>query len=489
MSPRRAFHLMFVSALLAQLAWALAVPAFRGIDEFDHAYKAAAVARGELLDVGPSEEGRGRLVPVPRDLVSAASDACESRGYTQRDNCHPVATRAHGLVTVASSATAYNPAYYAVVGTLASRFSGAWSLVVMRAATAVMCALLLGWAAAVTARWARNGWPFVSLAVALTPVLAYSTSIVSPNGLQYAAAVLVWSALLGLAAERPRPRAFLPAFTTGAAVVVATHTTGPMWLALICLTVLLLRPLRGWVPRLRSDPWPWATSALVIGLVTAGCLLWVRLAQTNTLGEPDPAMPGLTARVAAREALLWVFQSIGAFPMRDEPAAAATYVLWLLVFIAGAVLFFARATLRQRLVQLFLALCCVVVPLVLTVIAYPSLGLAWQGRYGLPLAVGMPLLAGWAFSRQDIRLPSRTAVLVLGALGVASAFSVVQVARHEALRAPHPPLADHLPLGLPLGLALAAAIAVVAPLLLLRVMPGRAVEAPVQVPEAQPVAT
>jgi hypothetical protein len=480
---------MFVSLLFAQLAWVLAVPAFRGLDEFDHAYKAAAVARGQLLDAGPTPDGQGRLVSVPRDLVSAAADACDSRPYTHRDNCHPVTTQSDGLVTVDSSAAAYNPVYYAVVGTVATRLSGVWALFAMRAATAVLCALLVSWAAAVTARWARNGWPVVAMAVGLTPVLVYSTSIVSPNGLQYAGAVLVWTSLLGLAEERPDPRVLLPAFTVGASVTVATHTTGSLWLLLICLTVALLRPVRGWALRARTRPWPWVASAALIGLVTAACLVWVRHAHTNALGTPDPTMPGLTVKDLVREVLLWLFQSVGAFPMRDEAASATTYALWILVFAAGAAVFFHRATPRQRWTQVLLAAACLVVPLTLTLIAYPSLGLAWQGRYGLPLAVGMPLLAGWALSRQQVRLPLPVAGVVLGALAVASAFSVVQVARHEMLRAPHPPLAAHLPL----GLAVVACLAAVAPLVLLRLLHASSVPASAtaraEVPAVQPVAT
>jgi hypothetical protein len=486
-SPRRAFSSMFVSVLLVQLAWALAVPAFRGLDEFDHAYKAAAVARGQLHDAGPTRAGDGRLVSVPRDLVAAARDACRSRPYTGHDSCRPVGTQTDGLVTVDSSAAAYNPAYYAVVGTVALKFSGAWALVAMRGATILLCALMLGWAAAVTARWARTGWPFVTMAVGLTPVLLYSTTIVSPNGLQYAGAVLVWSSMLGLVDDQHSARRFLPALTAGAAVTVATHTTGPLWLLLIALTVFLLEPLRGWVGRVRSDPRAWVASAGLIGAATAACAFWVRHARTNALGAPDESMPALTVTDLLREVLLWVLQTVGAFPMRDEAAAPVTYVVWMLVFLGLAGLFFRRASSRQRWVQVLLALACLVVPLALTLIAYSSLGLAWQGRYGLPLSVGMPLLIGWALSQRGVGLPPRVAGTVLAALGVASAFAVVQVARHETALAPHPPLADHLPL----GLVLVGALAVIAPLVMLRLLTARGVAAPGSAParHVEPVAS
>jgi hypothetical protein len=484
-SPTRAFGCALVFVLLSQVAWAFAVPAFRGLDEFDHAYKAAAVARGELLDSGAAPSGRGRLVSVPDDLVAAAGDACESRPYTHRDNCRPVSSTGGGTVTVATSAAAYNPAYYALVGALALPFSGTWTLVVMRAATALISALLLAWAAATTARWAQNRWPYVGLAVACTPVLLYSTSIVSPNGVQYAAAVLVWSALLGLGSEEVESRPLLAALTVGAVSLVVTHTTGTMWLALISLTMLLLTPLRVWRRRVVARPLLWMTTVGVVALAAAASTLWIRHARTNSLGRPDGSLPGLTVSDVLREMVLWVLQSVGAFPMRDEPAAATTYAIWVLVFLAGAAVVLRRATRRQRRVLLALTAACVLVPLALTLVAYPSLGLAWQGRYGLPLSVGMPILAGWVLSRQGARMPRFVGPAVVLLLGVAAACSVVLVAQRESARAPHPPLADLVPLGVPL----AAALALAGPLVLVGLVRAGHGRAGILLPEAQHATT
>jgi hypothetical protein len=462
-TPRQAFRYVFVAVLLTQLAWIIAVPAFRGLDEFDHAYKARAVAGGHLLGSGPVPRPHGDLVVVPRDFVDAATDACESRAYTIRVNCHPVTSVGDGNVTVASTAAKYNPMYYAVVGAVGALFPGTASLLAMRLATALLCALLLGWAAAMTARWASNHWPYLGLAVACTPVLLYSTSIVSPNGVHYAAAVLAWTGLLGLVDERLDQRPGLIAFTTGAVVVLGTHTTGPLWVLLMCLAVLLLAPMRTWRWRMRSRPRAWAAAALVVASAAAASVAWVHYAGANRLGPPDPDLTPLTVHDVFREMQLWVFQSVGAFPMRDEAAAPTTYGLWILVFVAGAVLFFRRASTRQRWVQAGLLVASMLVPLVLTLIAFSSLGLAWQGRYALPLTVGMPLVAGWALSREHVAPRETVTVGVLVLLGIASAFSVVAVTQRESLLAPHPPLTEYIPF----GTALAGTLAVMGPLVLL----------------------
>ena len=89
--------LLLVGLLLSQAAWLLSVPAFRGLDEFDHVYRAASVARGEWMPSGErAGHGRGELVTVPRDILVAAGPECRALDYTGHDNCAPAADAGHG---------------------------------------------------------------------------------------------------------------------------------------------------------------------------------------------------------------------------------------------------------------------------------------------------------------------------------------------------------------------------------------------------------
>ena len=105
------------AVLLMQTAWALVVPPFRGIDEHDHAYKAAAVARGDWSADHEEVAERSELLAVPGDLVDAATPVCESWPYTRPDNCRPQGPAGDGLVWVSSSAGRYNPVAYYFIGT------------------------------------------------------------------------------------------------------------------------------------------------------------------------------------------------------------------------------------------------------------------------------------------------------------------------------------------------------------------------------------
>ncbi len=318
-SPRRVFLLVLAATLLLQTAWILALPAYRGIDEFDHVYKAEAVAHGQLFDNGAPENGRGGLVEVPEDVVVAASAVCKSYDYTGPDNCKPVEHVSGDTVTVASGAATYNPTYYAVVGLMAQPFSGAGTDFAIRAFTALMAALLLAWAAVVTSGWARNGWPMLALLVSATPVLIYSTTIASPNGVGYAAGCLLWAAGLGLVEQPGRPK--VAALTTAAVTMMATHSTGVMWVAFVVGVIALLQPLSRWRALFRRSARALTGPGAVIGLAAAACVAWVLLAKTNSLGAADDTFGELGLGDLVIGQVLWALHTVARLPHAQRTSA------------------------------------------------------------------------------------------------------------------------------------------------------------------------
>ncbi len=157
--------------MLLQAAWILTVPPFRGSDEFDHAFRAAAVARGQWVAGDVAEDGRGQLVVVPGSIVEAAHAQCEARDYTGPDNCSPVSELPGGEVEVASAASSYHPAFYWVVGTVALPFEGAGALYAMRIATALLSLMFVALAVWAVAKLPGR-WPMAGLVLATTPVFA-----------------------------------------------------------------------------------------------------------------------------------------------------------------------------------------------------------------------------------------------------------------------------------------------------------------------------
>jgi hypothetical protein len=152
--------------MLLQAAWIITIPPFRGADEFDHAFRAAAVAGGEWVGGDPADEGRGWLVEVPASLVQAANGQCEQLTYVGPQNCSPAETTEDGKVLVASSAATYHPAFYWLVGTAGLPFEGASSLYAMRVATALLCLVFLSAAAWAIAKLPTR-WPLAAMTLAV----------------------------------------------------------------------------------------------------------------------------------------------------------------------------------------------------------------------------------------------------------------------------------------------------------------------------------
>lgn len=151
--------------------------------------------------------------------------------------------------------------------------------------------------------------------------------------------------------------------------------------------------------------------------------------------------------------MLWFAQSIGAFPIRDQPAPLPVYALWTIPLALVIVMGARRADRRLRVAMLALAVGWVTIPVAASWLTYDTLGFAWQGRYALVLAVGLPLLAGLALDRAGVAAPRWLCVPAVVACAAACALSVGVVAHRETRH----PLATDFSHGVPGGPWLLAA--------------------------------
>lgn len=388
--------LTLIGILCVQAAWALVVPPFRGLDEHDHTYKAAAVAAGDWTPAHePSTQAWGEFVLVPTDLVKAAQPICEDLPYTTPHNCRGIGEVEAGTTRVASSAARYNPAFYTVVGSAALPFQGTSSVYAMRVAGLLMCAVLVALAFAISRNWSRSPWPGVALLCALTPTATYTFSVAAPNGVEMAAGFLLWCTLLGLARHGPT-RTTIALGVMGAVPLTVVRGMGPVWLLLIVVTAAVLVPR----PRLRHvllDRRVWLGSGIV--LTATLYAIWWTLASRGILVESRHQFDELDSSVIVEQWVLWFFQSVAAFPARDDLAPLALYAViivgwWLLLAVAARV-----GSRRERAALGVVLVCASAIPIVITVLTYEKLGTAWQGRYTYPYAVGFLLICGYALDR------------------------------------------------------------------------------------------
>ncbi len=431
---------MFLGSLLVQTAWILAVPPFRGSDEFDHAFRAASVADGSWLPSGDVvSTARGELMWVPQSLVDAAKPICTSYGYTGRHNCAPLESSAEDeKALVASAAARYNPVFYWIIGTAAKPFGGNDSLYVMRIVAALLCATLIAAAAWVTLSWSRTFWPLAGVVATLTPVFMYSTSVAAPNGLEMAAALGVWSTAIALREGGPRQGPLLIALAAFATPLLGLRGLGPLWLASIGLAWLVaITPRHAW-ELARRHPKHAASAATIMLIAGGAAAAWtfgigsLELEEFSTQGKPVPS--------TLSHIPVWFLQSVAAFPIRNEQAAPIVYACAFVVLGAMLALGMLAAAKRQRAAlatTVVLALC---VPVVLQVVTYETAGPIWQGRYGWPLSMGAILLAAAALDNWAGRSRSRWygPVLLLGSIlwAIAHTVSVWGVVTKELRNSP-----------------------------------------------------
>jgi hypothetical protein len=387
--------LTFVAVLLAEAVWILAVPPFRGSDEVDHVFRASGVASGQVHLTRNAEGGGGQLVWVPTEVVDAAHEQCVSRMYVTEADCAPVGV-SRGRSLVATAAGTYDPIYYAVVGVAGRPFHGSGVDYAMRAATALLCALLIGLGVGALSFAGTGRWVTLGVLAALTPEVMFSGAIVAPNGPEIGLGFLLWSALLG-AVRQPSgsvsQRRLLALAGVAAVPLMFVRGLGPLWVLMDVVavaTVVGVHHTREVVTRNRACL---AMVSVAVALGLAWWYVWRHIAAHAAGGSGGPPVVPQWAR--ALDVPLFVLQMVGAFPFREIPAPFIVYPMsfFAIVLLIAAALRRGVPS-RTRGVVLVLAVATLIVPVLLSLAFMSSVGAIWQGRYILPFAIGILPLCG-----------------------------------------------------------------------------------------------
>jgi len=431
---RRTFLGALVAILMLQTAWWCVTPLFRGPDEVSHAYRMSSVMLGQWRpDYEAAERGGQIATKVEPDIVEGAETVCrELYAEFRPEACDPVTRYDDGTLGMGSSADRYNPLYYALVGPPSLAFEGNVSIWVMRGTSALLCALLMAWGWTLLLSSARTPWPAAAFIVVTTPAVFFGTSVVAPNGLTFASAMLLWAGLLSAIRERAPARSAILTSTIGGTLLALSHTTGPMWLATILCSHLAFAGWRVYAAVLRANLRSWLLGAGLVVLATLAAVAWTLSASANDPSAGgEPLVDEVKDIPIAAHVLLWLFQTIGVLPNRFGILWLQMYPLWLMVLLAFIVYGLKRGTRRSRAGMLTALALSVAIPTVLTVLTYDQLGVAWQGRYGLPLLFGVILIAGEGLDRNGVGLPARLFVLATFILTVAQLLALLCLGLRE----------------------------------------------------------
>lgn len=441
-SPRAVWWATFVLLSLAGVAWAVATPLMSGADESDHAIRAAAVVRGQPVGGEAVPLGTADNVFITVDVPEAYADAREVSGcfIDFRDSpvpqvegraelppCRPM-EGGRDRAEVLTLQYRGQPSYYAVVGLPSLLDPGPGGVTGMRVLSGVVSAALL--ASALAAARSATGGLLVPVAVltGITPVVLWLSGQVNSGGWEIAAALLVWTA--GAAVARAPEVAGRDVTRLGVGVIALTVVRGlsPAFGigALVVLALLAGRPRLQELAR-RRDVRLWGAAAALSWLLSVAWLAYVQLAY------PLDPRPGTGVGHAAAQWTWYLRQTVGVFGVNDIVLPWVPVVAWLAVVAAVVGLGLARTGWWERGVIAVVALGAFAVNITAEGLSFPPIGYFWQGRYILPVLVGIPVLAAaCAGDGRGRPLPRPPAVALAAVLVGVHVWGFAQVARHMA---------------------------------------------------------
>ncbi len=420
--------------VLAAVAWLMATPPGSSFDERAHYVKAIGVGHGQLLgkplslnpeDVAKLLGSGARGDPNIRKFLAPSRatrwQAKTSREFTVRPvlidlgfgctigksqesaACLDEPRPANQRGVIGSYVGTYQPYVYVPAG-LAIRTADAAGTAVRagRAANLVVAVGLL--IAAVWVLWSPTapGASLLGTVVAITPMVVFVSSVLSPSGPEIASAVCFSAGLLRLARDRPVPRGVWTALAVSGAVLASARALGPAFVALLVVTVALLAGPGVLVRASQAAGGRAIAAGIVVIAAAAASLIWEFTVQ------PRPSPSGTTIIEALGPSIDRLphlgRDVVGTFGALDAPMPRAGHVAWLVLlgFLAGAVLIVGNG--RERLSMLGLMVAAVGVTLVMSVV-YREIG-PLHGRYVLPFLVLVPLWAGEVVLRRRRHLPA-----------------------------------------------------------------------------------
>ena len=419
--------LVYAAGLVVlSVLWAVASPLFSVPDEPAHYVKAAAVARGQLSGrTVQTDLGVDLLaVDVPEKLkASYAFPGCYMFRNDVTADCAPEEfVGASTDIEVATQAGSYPPLFYALTGGPTVLSTGPDGVYAARGLAAVASGLLVA-----SAAWALSSLLGRRLAMAGglfvgTPMVLYLGASINPNGFENAAAIATWAfALVALrrgAAGVAVPRWMCAGLVVAGAALALTRWLSPLYLVGIIGLVGLSLPLGQLRVLVRDRRLQITAGLLGVAFVVAG--VTIALTPNRTLIPGAPIAPGNSAvqtLVGATQSYIDGF--VGIFGWLDTPPPAYIQYVWfgLVAALAGVVLLLGRGPVLRA--TLLTAAATFVFPIVSQLPSVDDVGIPWQGRYTLPLAVGVPILLAGTVDLEAMRSRlDRLALVVVWLCGV-----------------------------------------------------------------------
>lgn len=399
----RVYLLLFL--MLLAIGWLFTYPPYGVSDEPAHTVKALAVANGEFE--GPKTVGQfgyaAEVFNIPATFSSIFHFVCYGASLDTTPDC--VGNFPDDPTTVVNTSTAatYPPLYYALVGWLGWIFPTQAGFYMMRGMglIAVLGVLILAFRSAAKASNSVNREAL--LFVACTPAFVSFMPVVNPFALEVALALCFWLQSLAFLEKNASSNVDKVLIVFVGVSFGLTRPASFIWM----FSILLILVIFEWENPFKQDSrqkWTWIISGGLLSILISGGWYVHRLRDVP-LGGGGQGYASIWANLRHSfenldDNFLQLFGHFG----------WTSFYPPLIVPVLGIVAIFLLATAptcggeKRNLLQILVPCAVLAAPLVLEGLRASSAGLGYQGRYILPIAVGLPVLWSRRLSPSEGRI-------------------------------------------------------------------------------------
>ena len=378
------------------VTWALIQPPYGVSDEPAHAVKALATAHGELR--GPNSVGQFGYPSMDFQVPSAYSSiwhfTCYSGEVNQTPQCAPHFPSGHDRIAVSSTAAEYPPPYYATVGIWGWIAPGVFGLLLMRLATVIICTVFLLMSAYLFLL-SGNSLRLSVLLICATPTVFAFSGVVNPFSPEVTASILFWTSGTLLLKSADSATKNLKYFVYFSAISFGLMRPASFLWIVISMFVIALASVQFKNLRTSSIQRKDVIHFFIAGGVgTLTSVVWYLFGMTvHNLGGGSPAGGELIPNMLTsfHKTPSYLRQIFGFFGWTTFYAPRIVVLLFVLSFVLLVV---ARRNyeIREMFAIALLIAFLFFGPAVLEGARAASSGWGFQGRYLIPVAVGIPLL-------------------------------------------------------------------------------------------------
>jgi hypothetical protein len=399
-------------------AWAVAAPFDGTPDEHAHILRAYGVASGDITPpLIRDARGSGALQQVPAGLIR---ENCWKFEPTVSVSCAVPPGTSTREVEFNVLAGRYNPTYYAFVGWPLKIWPGMGGVVGARLISSLGVAALL--ASAFTLLFGLRRRLFLgAFLVACTPMVLHIGGAVNPNGWEISAGFAFFAAGLRLFLHREErdPRFALWVLGISGSLLLVLRTAGLLLFGVALLSLIL--PLKFSTPKELWQRRSLRPIYYVWGAVTLFAVLWTLIMKPNQLGTANAGFNIPLYEATYTEIIRWgnyLNEFIGVMSHLDTRVPETFYIIWQV--LAGFLIILTLLTAKRLGLSRILVVIAggALLPSLMQIAFINQAGFVAQGRYMLPLMVGIPLLCAYlleenqVLGRHSIKLV-RTFILVL----------------------------------------------------------------------------